>query len=110
MIVPIQINLGIFWKNVVTNFSVTNKEHVDTFIGLQIGFSRWKKLNVAVEGLVILRRIRQVLGSDLGPETGYPEIFTVLLSPFRQMPGSTSSSSSMALQPRVGPWPPLRVS
>jgi hypothetical protein len=31
--------------------------------------------NVAVEWLVPLLRIREILGSNLGPETGYPEGF-----------------------------------
>jgi hypothetical protein len=33
-------------------------------------------------------RIREVQGSSLGPETGYPDIyFVVFLSPYRQIPG-----------------------
>jgi hypothetical protein len=30
--------------------------------------------NAVVESLTLLFRIREVLGSKLGPETGYPEI------------------------------------
>jgi hypothetical protein len=42
-----------------------------------------------VEWLTLLFHIREVQGSNLGPETGYPdcEFFIVFLSPSMQMPG-----------------------
>jgi hypothetical protein len=43
--------------------------------------------NVMVEWLTFLLRIREVLGSNLGPETGYPERFVVFLYPSRRTPG-----------------------
>jgi hypothetical protein len=30
--------------------------------------------------------MREFLGSNLGQETGYPEVFVIFLSPFRLMP------------------------
>jgi hypothetical protein len=46
-------------------------------------------LNVVVEWLTLLLRILRVLGSNLGTETGYPELrfFIVFLSPSRKIPG-----------------------
>jgi hypothetical protein len=39
--------------------------------------------NVMVEWLALLLRIREVPGSNLGPETGYPDrFFVVFLSPY----------------------------
>jgi hypothetical protein len=47
-----------------------------------------RELNVVVEWLALLLPIREVPGSNLGPETGCPDrSFVVFLSPFRQMPG-----------------------
>jgi hypothetical protein len=40
-----------------------------------------------VEWLTYLLPIREVPGSNLGPETGYPEVFVVFLIPSRQIPG-----------------------
>jgi hypothetical protein len=31
--------------------------------------------NVVVKGLTLVLRIREILGSNLGPETDYPEVF-----------------------------------
>jgi hypothetical protein len=42
--------------------------------------------SVAVEWLALLLCIWEVPGSNLGPETGYPQAFLVFLSP-RKMPG-----------------------
>jgi hypothetical protein len=36
--------------------------------------------------LTILLRFREVPGSNIGPETGHPEVCVILLSPYRQMP------------------------
>jgi hypothetical protein len=48
-----------------------------------------EKLNVVVERLALLLHIQEVLGSNLGLETGYPDsrFFVVFLSPSRQIPG-----------------------
>jgi hypothetical protein len=44
--------------------------------------------NIQSEWLAFLLRIREVPGSNLGPETGYPDrLFVVFLGPFTQMPG-----------------------
>jgi hypothetical protein len=43
--------------------------------------------NVVVEWLAFLLRIREIPGSNLGPETGCPDWFVVLLSTSSQMPG-----------------------
>lgn len=40
-----------------------------------------------VEWLIILLCIREILGSNLGPRIGYPEVFHTFLSPSRQMLG-----------------------
>jgi hypothetical protein len=40
---------------------------------VQIGFI-WLRPNVVVRWLTLLRRIREVQGSNLGSETGYPEV------------------------------------
>jgi hypothetical protein len=31
--------------------------------------------NVVVKGLTLVLRVWEILGSNLGPETGYPEVF-----------------------------------
>jgi hypothetical protein len=43
--------------------------------------------NVLVEWLTLLLTIREVPGSNLGRETGYPDFFLVLLSPSRLILG-----------------------
>jgi hypothetical protein len=44
--------------------------------------------NVVVEWITLMLRIREVPGSNLGPETGYlHRLFVVFLSPSRQIPG-----------------------
>jgi hypothetical protein len=43
--------------------------------------------NVEVEWLTLLLRIREVRGSNLGPDSGYPEFIVPFLSPSMQMPG-----------------------
>jgi hypothetical protein len=44
--------------------------------------------SVVVEWLTLLLRIREVPASDVGPETSYPDRFSVaFLSPFRHMSG-----------------------
>jgi hypothetical protein len=43
--------------------------------------------NVVVEWLKLLLRFREVPGSHLGPEMGYPDMFfMVFLSSYRQIP------------------------
>jgi hypothetical protein len=45
-------------------------------------------LNVVVEWLALLLRIREVPGSYQNPETGYPDRFVIIfLNPFRKIPG-----------------------
>jgi hypothetical protein len=39
----------------------------------QIGIMRIRKSNVMVEWLALLLHFREVTGSNLGPETGYPD-------------------------------------
>jgi hypothetical protein len=51
------------------------------------GLSQIQNGSIVVEWLALLLCIRDVPGSNLGPETGYPEVFVVFLSPSRQMPG-----------------------
>jgi hypothetical protein len=44
-------------------------------------------LNIMAEWLTLLLHIYEVQGSNLGPETRYPEVFMIFLSPYRQMSG-----------------------
>jgi hypothetical protein len=43
--------------------------------------------SLIAEILTLLLYIQEVPGSNLEPETGYPELFLVFPSHFRQMPG-----------------------
>jgi hypothetical protein len=54
-----------------------------------------------VKWLKLLSRNRKVPGSNLGPETGNPEVFVVLLSPARQMPGSYLESGHDQFLPNL---------
>jgi hypothetical protein len=39
-----------------------------------------------IEWLTLLLHIREIPGSNLSPDTGYPEVFEVFFFPWRQMP------------------------
>jgi hypothetical protein len=51
------------------------------------GINKAQELNVTAEWLAFLLSIRDIPGSNLSPKTGSPEVFVVLLSPFRQILG-----------------------
>jgi hypothetical protein len=46
-----------------------------------------KKPKVLAEWLTLLLRIREIPGSNIGPEIGYPDVFVVFLSFYRKIPG-----------------------